>query len=305
LFAVGAVLDSRLAGDRESGTVVGLGACAFAGLAGFAARHGSSGLFTLDRKALAISGCAAAAIALLVAVAGRLPLSVFGTVTGAGLCAAVGAGAAGAFNASAVSVAAVMAVVLYALTTVSLRIALRAARLRVALLPRTAEELQEDIDPVPEAMLTARTGRAVDYLNALSFTCAAVYVTAFAQLVRAHGLVSWILAAVFSAAILLRAQSLTLAWQRAPLALSGATGLVLVALHLVGHRPPTGRTVAALLLLLCVSALLAAAQWMPGRRLLPIWGQVADIAQLWSSIVLIPLLLQLLHVYSHFRALIK
>ena len=52
-------------------------------------------------------------------------------------------------------------------------------------------------------------------------------------------------------------------------------------------------------------ALLAAARRLPGRRLLPIWGQLADTAELWTSIALIPLLLQLLHVYARFRALIS
>ena len=80
------------------------------------------------------------------------------------------------------TIAAIVAALLYAATSVNLRIALRFARLRVALLPRTAEELQQDIDPVPEAEVTAKTGRAVAQLNALFVTCSLVYVTAFAQL---------------------------------------------------------------------------------------------------------------------------
>ena len=58
LLAVGAVLDSRMSEDKSLATVAGLGACVFAALLGFAARHGSSGLFTIDRRALMIAGFA-------------------------------------------------------------------------------------------------------------------------------------------------------------------------------------------------------------------------------------------------------
>jgi type VII secretion integral membrane protein EccD len=305
VLAVGAVLATRLAADRAGGTALGLGACAFAGLTGFAARHGASGLFTLDRRAVMIAGCAVAAAAILVAVAGRLSPAVFGAVTGTGVAAAVGAGLATAFHAAPVTLAAILATVLFAATTTNSRIALRLAQLRVALLPRTAEELQEDIDPLPESMISGRTQRAVALLDALAVTCSLVYATAFVLLARQPGWAGWVLAGVFSVAVLLRARALNLAWQRAPLALSGVAGLCLVAARLIRDQHPTGRAPGLLLMLVCVAILLAAAAALPGRRLLPVWGQLADLAELWSAIALIPLLLQMLHVYAHFRALVK
>jgi type VII secretion integral membrane protein EccD len=305
LLAVGAVLDSRLAEEKALATTAGLGACAFAALLGFAARHGASGLFTVDRRALMIVGFAVAAVALLVVSVGRLSVAVFGAVTGTALCAALGAALANAFQATAVTIVAILAAVLYAATSVNLRIALRVARLRVALLPRTAEELQQDIDPVPEAEVTAKTGRAVAQLNALFVTCSLVYVTAFAQLATQHGWVGKTLAGVFATTVLLRARALTLAWQRAPLALAGTAGLCLVAVTVARNLSSAGHVWTLLLLLAAAVALLVAARRLPGRRLLPIWGQLADTAELWTSIALIPLLLQLLHVYARFRALIS
>lgn len=305
LFAAGAVVRNRRGADRIGATVVGLGACWFAALAGFAARHGTHGLFTIDRQAMMITGCVVAAVAIGVAVAGQLPTGAFGAVAATGVCAAGGAALAGAFGASAMAVTAILAVVLYAATTVNLRIALRVARLRVALLPRTAEELQEDIDPVPEELVTKQTGRAVAHLDALFITCSLVYGTAFVQLVRQPGWAGETLAGALGVAVLLRARGLNLAWQRAPLAVSGVTGLALVALKIVAGLGASGRTPGLVVLLLCAAALLAASGELPGRRMLPIWGQLADNLELLSSLALLPLLLQVFHVYAHFRALIK
>lgn len=305
LLGAGAVAQRRRGADRIGSTVVGLGACCFAALTGFAARHGAHGLFTIDRQAMMIAGCAVAAVAIGVAVAGQLPTGAFGAVAATGVCAAVGAAVASATDVSATAIVAIVAVVLYAATTVNLRIALRVARLRVALLPRTAEELQQDIDPVPEALVTKRTGRAVGHLDALFITCSLVYAAACAQLVRQPGWAGVTLAAVLGLTVLLRARSLNLAWQRVPMAVSGAAGLALAALRIISGLGSSNRTTGLLALLVCAVALLAASGELPGRRLLPIWGQLADNLELLGSVALLPLLLQVFHVYAHFRALIK
>ena len=56
--------------------------------------------------------------------------------------------------------------------------------------------------------------------------------------------------------------------------------------------------------LLGCAALYAASRLMPGRRLLPIWGHLADLLEMWSAVAIVPLLLQLFHVYAHIRDLI-
>ncbi len=305
VLGIGAVLGNRLTDDRAMGVAAGIGACAFAVLTGFAARHGSAGLFTVDRRTLMIAGCVTASVALLVTVLGRLPADVFGTIAATALSAAVGAAAAQAFHLRAAVVATTLATVLYAATTLNLRIALRVARIRVALLPRTAEELQQDIDPVPQSDITARTARAVTHLNVLFLTCAAVYVAAFAQSVREPGWIGLTFGAVLSGAVLLRARGLTLAWQRAPVALSGIAGLCLVLLAVIRQQSPGGRVMLLLALLACAGGLLAAARLLPGRRLLPMWGQLADRLETVAAIAVVPLLLQLFHAYARLRALIS
>jgi len=76
-------------------------------------------------------------------------------------------------------------------------------------------------------------------------------------------------------------------------------------LKIISGLGPSGRTPGLLLLLVCAVALLAASGELPGRRMLPVWGQLADNLELLSSLALLPLLLQVFHVYAHFRALIK
>ena len=63
----------------------------------------------------------------------------------------------------------------------------------------------------------------------------------------------------------------------------------------------------ALLLGLLVGAvlLLIGAWRLPTARLLPVWGHSADILELLTALGLLPLLLQLLHVYAHIRALVS
>jgi type VII secretion integral membrane protein EccD len=304
-MVLGAVVAGRLAHDPDLGVVAGLAGCGYAVLAGFAARRGAAGLFTLDRKALLITGCAAAGTAIIVAMAARLPGAVFGTVLGLGIAATAGATMALVFHLTAAAAAAALAVLLYASTTVNLRIALRGARLRVALLPHTSEELQQDIDPEAEAVVTARTSRVTAHLNALFITSALVAAVAAVQLTRERGWIGWALAAALSTAILLRARILTIAWQRAPLAMCGLTGLCLVVVSQVRQLGQPAVSVVLPALLACCAALLIAARRLPGRRLLPIWGQLADHLELWSSILLVPLLLQMFHVYARLRALIN
>jgi hypothetical protein len=43
---------------------------------------------------------------------------------------------------------------------------------------------------------------------------------------------------------------------------------------------------------------------LPTARLLPMWGHMADRAELLTAIALVPLLLQVLHVYATFRSMI-
>jgi type VII secretion integral membrane protein EccD len=298
------VLAVRLFADRITGLACGLGACALGALTGLSARHAAAGLFTLDRRALLLLGVGLAVPALVLPAAARLPLSLFGTVAGWGLAAALGAGIATGLHWDATRTAALLAVAVFATGALDLRIVLRAARLSVPQLPRTAQELQQDIEPEPQAVVSGRAGRAVSLLNILFATAAVLNVVACALLAKQSGWIGWTLALVLCVAVLLRARALTVVWQRAALALSGGAGIAFVAVAQISGAGSAPRVLLLVGLLLVTAALLAASRRVPGRRLLPVWGYSADLLETWTAVALVPLLFQLFHVYSHFRALI-
>jgi type VII secretion integral membrane protein EccD len=302
-LTVWAALAPRLHADRVAVVVSGLAACAVGGIAGLSARHAPGGLFTLDHKALVALGLGAVLPALILCVA-RLPLSVFGTLVGCGVTAAVGAGLAGALHWDATRTATLLAVVFFATGQLNLRIVLRATRLWVPQLPRSTQELQQDIEPEAQAVIAQRTERAVGMLNSLFLTAAVLNAVTCALLARQPGWIGWTLGGVLCAVVLLRARALTGAWQRVALALSGATGLAFLVVTRSAAAGPGPRALLLLGLLLVVAGLVAVSQRLPRRRLLPVWGVVADLLETWTAIALVPLLLQLLHVYAHLRGLI-
>jgi type VII secretion integral membrane protein EccD len=186
----------------------------------------------------------------------------------------------------------------------NVRFVLRAAKLRVPQLPHTAEELQQDIEPEPEESVVRRTEVAVSYLNSLYITASLVFVVAFALLAHAPDWASRVLAADFAVAVLLRARSLTLAWQRVPLAACGTAGLMLLGGFPFVTAAPSARWLGILVFAVLTGVLLAVARRPTNRRMLPIWGHLADLLETWTAIAVLPLLLQLLHVYAHVRSMV-
>ena len=51
------------------------------------------------------------------------------------------------------------------------------------------------------------------------------------------------------------------------------------------------------------AALLVFGELLPGRRLRPYWGRTADIGESLTAVAVLPLLLQVLHVYAMMRGL--
>jgi type VII secretion integral membrane protein EccD len=302
-LTVWAALAPQLRADKVTVVVSGVAACAVGGIAGLSTRDAAGGLFTLDRKALVALGLGAVLPALILCVA-RLPLTIFGTLVGCGVTAALGAGLAGALHWDATRTAALLAVIVFATGQLHLRIILRATRLWVPQLPRSTQELQQDIEPEAQAVVTQRTERAVGMLNSLFMTAAVLNIVACALLARQPGWIGLTLGGVLCAAVLLRARALTGAWQRTALALSGATGFAFLVVTQSATADPGSRALLLLGLLLVAAGLVAVAQRLPRRRLLPVWGYIADLLETWTAIALVPLLLQLLHVYAHLRGLI-
>jgi type VII secretion integral membrane protein EccD len=176
-------------------------------------------------------------------------------------------------------------------------------RLRVPPLPHNAQELQQDIDPEPLERVEQRVNVANACLDTLSLGSGLVYTVGFWYLAHGHGWIGWALPLVFAGTVLLRARGLTRTLQRVPMVLSGAIGLALLLLVRAADGGTADRTVVLGVLLLAAALLLLAALRLPTARLLPVWGHSGDLLETISTIVLLPLLFQLLHVYSDLRSL--
>ena len=303
VLAVGCALAARTAGDTGVVVLTGAGAAAFAGLAGLTFRAGPHGGFAPGQPGmLAAAGCVAATAGALLAVR-ALPVLLPGTLLLTALAAGAGAGLMRAAHWHGAQAVAVVAVALFVLGHFGPRLALRAARLRVPLLPHNAEELQQEIDPEPLERVERRVTVANAWLDTLSLGSGLVYTAGFWYAAHARGWIGWVLPLVLAGAVLLRARGLTRTLQRVPLVLAGASGLAVLLLVRAAPGGAADRAAVSAVLLLAAAALLLGALRLPTARLLPVWGHTGDLLETFSTIALLPLLLQALHAYSALRSL--
>jgi type VII secretion integral membrane protein EccD len=290
LLAAGGIC-SRAFGDAASGLVFGCAAVPYAGYAGLLVPTlpAPASFAAPNVLCLAVAGGVAALFAMgLVGEVKPMFLALalgFGaTAAGAALLSENGGPAAGG-----AAVAVILALLVGLLAP---NLAFRLARLRLPMLPRGADDLAADIEPYrPDAVLTA-AATADRYVSWLFGMVGAVSTVGLAVLVRAGGGAPLGLAGALSLVLLLRARALLSAWQRIAALLPAGVGIALLAWHF-GATP--GRTGAAALpgwvggLLLLAGAAVLAAHKLPGRRLLPYWGRLADIAEYLAVIAVLPL----------------
>ncbi|WP_328473508.1 type VII secretion integral membrane protein EccD [Streptomyces sp. NBC_00448] len=303
LFAAACATGARLAADRAAVVTAGIAAMAMGGLAGLAFRAGPHGGFDPGVPGLLVAtGCVTAVAVALVALR-AMPFLLPGTAVVVAAAAAAAIGLRAAFDWRAGQAVAVVGVGLFVLGHFAPRLSLRAARLRVPQLPHNAAELQEDVDPEPQERVERRVRAATSYLDALSLGFSLAFAVVFWFMIREHGWIGWALPLVLGAAVLLRARGLAGTLQRVPTVIAGGVGLALLLLQQWTTGGPGERGIAAALLVLTAVALLAGAWRLPSSRLLPVWGHSGDITEMLVAMSLLPLLLQLLHVYSHVRGL--
>ncbi|MGW2098622.1 type VII secretion integral membrane protein EccD [Streptomyces olivaceoviridis] len=296
VLGTAAVVARRAGADRAVVTTAGCGALVLGLFAGIVSTPapGTTRLLLAAAWLLVLSGgllalrtlpplVPATALALAVATAAVCAVHAAGCSTAQATCLVAGA--------------------LFVLGHLAPRVALRTARLRVPHLPHDAEQLQQDIEPETEEDVQRRTAVAVLLLDVLALTTAVICTAAWWLLSLDEGWTDRTLPLVFGAALLLRARALTGVVQRIATTLGGATAPLAVGLAL-GARHGTGAWAVELTALLVAAVLLLwTAQRLPGGRLLPVWGHAGDIAEWVCSIALLPLLLQLVHVYGHLRHL--
>jgi type VII secretion integral membrane protein EccD len=181
-------------------------------------------------------------------------------------------------------------------------IASRFAGLRIPPLPTTPEEFQQGIDPEPSRVVLERTKRAHEHIGLLYLGLGAVAAGCLLLLGTTPGICARTLAAVASLLLLLHARDLLGVPARLALLVPGVAGPATVLVDLTLDQPPPVRPAVVAGLLGLAGLLLAVARTLPGRRLLPHWGRIADLAHTGTAIAILPLVLAVAGVYAKARA---
>ncbi|MEU4164141.1 type VII secretion integral membrane protein EccD [Actinoplanes sp. NPDC026670] len=297
---VTAVLYARNLADRALSTLFGLSAITIAGITVAGVAGSAAGL---------AAGCGAAAgVALLLVVVQRMwapsllyPVYLTVAVLGLVVDGVLGLRAMGGMDAAAA--AAVGAALLFATVLFAPNLVLRAGRLRGPQLPRTGRELQYDIEPYPAEEMQRRADTAQNYLSVLVVCVSVALPVLWTVILPAGGWASWALPAVLTVGLLLRARVLLNVWQRVALTAGGGAGVVMLLLAAAAVATP-GWLIAlllALLVLLLVTVLAAMRPWP--RRLLPIWEFTATVFDVIVGLAVLPITLQLTHMYAWARGL--
>ncbi|MET8541610.1 type VII secretion integral membrane protein EccD, partial [Kitasatospora sp. NPDC004799] len=307
LLLLGAASASRAMADAGAGAALGAAAVPYLALAalllptGPGGAAGSGGGELLGARILAASSAGAgAAVLALAAVGAAAPLFL-----GVALVALLGVLAgllvlSGVTLAELVAVVAVVAVLVGAFVP---SLAFRLSGLRLPMLPRNAEELQENIEPVPASAVLPRALVADDYLMALHTAIAAVCAVCLLVLPFADGWAGPAEAGALSLLLLLHGRAVGSIRQRLAILLPGVLGGLALLTRAAAGASTTGRLALLGAVLTVTAALLVVAWTVPGRRLLPYWGRIADILHTLCALSLLPLALQACGVYHALRGL--
>ncbi|MFJ6793212.1 type VII secretion integral membrane protein EccD [Streptomyces sp. NPDC091268] len=289
---------SRAVGDAGAGTALGAAAVPFLALAG-ALLPAAGGDPTAARLLAGSSAAAGGAVLALAAVGCSAPLFL-----GLAVTAALGM-AAGTIALAGLPLghtAALAAVVVVAFGAFAPSLSFRMSGLRLPALPRNAEELQENIEPFPAADVLARSAVADGFLTAFHVVVGAACAGCLTLVAGQDGWAPAALTTALSALLLLHARTVGSVPQRLALLLPGAYGLVLLTAGLAADLAPEERPL-LLSALVAVAGGLAVVSWtVPGRRLLPYWGRLADLAHSLVALSLLPLALTVAGVFGMIRS---
>jgi hypothetical protein len=103
--------------------------------------------------------------------------------------------------------------------------------------------------------------------------------------------------------LLLRSRHLVGVWQRSAVSLAGTAGVVFIVLGAADTMPVWMREATVVLVLLAIAPLVFAATREPTRRLLPIWGHLANVFETLAALLVVPLTLHVLGLYAWARGL--
>ncbi|MFD3945151.1 type VII secretion integral membrane protein EccD [Streptomyces sp. NPDC058579] len=299
LLLLGAASAARAVGDAGAGTALGAAAVPYLALAGALLPAGSGDL-TAARLLAGSSAAAGGAVLALAAVACSAPLflgllvtAVAGAITGAITLAGL----------TAVETAALLAVLVVAFAAFLPGLAFRMSGLKLPALPRSADELQEEIEPYPAQDVLDRSAVADGYLTSFHVVTAVLCAGCLTPIAMGAGWPAVALAAALSLLLVLHAREVGSLWQRLALVLAGVYGLALLTARWAIALDSTGR-LGLMAGLTSVASVLAIVSWtVPGRRMLPYWGRAADLLHSALAMSLLPLALTEAGVFAWVRGL--
>lgn len=307
VLASAAVVAGRAGADRVVVALFGVSACAFAWVAAAIGTH-STRVLVPDPPGGLVAGAAVAILGGLLlgfraTIAKGIPflpfgLAVLGGGTVAGGCALYLSG-----DLSGAQITALVGTFYLGVASYAPRVVLRMAKLHGPQLPRTAEHLQEDIDPLPADDVLARANSADRYLSVLMIVTFGVLTTASVFLLETPGWAPTTLVALFALTSALRARvHLTIA-QRLALAAGGLTPGVLLVGELATSSSPGTRAGVVLFCLLAIAVAVTAALRPSTRRPRPVWGHLANIVESLAMVAMLPVVLAVLDVYAWARGI--
>lgn len=306
LLIAGAGSASRAVGDAGAGAVLGVMAAPYLAYAGWLLPGGDltgpHGHEVVGARLLA--ACAAGAggaVVVLAAVAafaalflGIAVVAVFGVLAGALML------TAGLAPHQVAGIVALVAVILGAFVP---SLSFRMSGMRMPPLPTNAQQLQEGIEPHSPSGVAARARLADGWMSSLYGAVGTVCIGCLGVLAWSGDMAATFMVVALSLLLLLHSRGLGNAWQRLSLTVPGAVGpLLLILLGAVSYAPERRPLLVAALL--AVTASVAIASWtVPGARLVPYWGRLAEILHTLSAVALLPLALWVLGVYGALRGL--
>ncbi|MFJ3902986.1 type VII secretion integral membrane protein EccD [Streptomyces sp. NPDC090025] len=285
LLLLGAASAARAVGDAGAGTALGAAAVPYLALAGALLPSGSADLL-VSRLLAGGSAAAGGAVLALAAVGCSAPLFLGMLLTSV---TAVVAGAIGLAGPSPHETAAIVAVLVVLLGAFAPGLSFRLSGLRLPALPRTADELQDDIEPYPAQEVLDRTAVADGYLTAFHAVLGALCAGCLTVLAFEPGWAPATMTGVLCVLLFLHARESGSRWQRLALVGPAVYGLTLLAVRWSLGLGGAGR-LGLLAGLVAVAAVLAIVSWtVPGRRMLPYWGRIGDLLHSALALSLLPL----------------
>ncbi|MFV2096612.1 type VII secretion integral membrane protein EccD [Micromonospora sp. LOL_014] len=301
LVAVGVLL-SRAMADSLAGAVLAALALPYAFVGGAVSLAGGEPVTDLGAPHLLVGSAALTLTGVLgmlgVGDAGRVFVAaIFAGVSGT-TGAVLAVGSLDGPRAAAVLVA-VVTLLLPALPLISVR----AGKLPMPALPRTAEDLVRD-DPQPDrAEIYRATARADEVLTGLMFGAAVVAAAGSAVLTLSATVGAVLLVAVVTAGQLLRARLVSTIRHRVPLLAGGLVGVGLLTLTGTGGMAAGTRLALLPVVLLVVALVLAAGMVYSRRPPTPRLARLGDGLDVVLQLAVVPVACAVLGLYGFMRAI--